>query len=114
MIAEEPKKYYDNPRIPNFYKSGRVVIVTQKEKPVLMAKSSITNTTEVREFPLNPLNEDEVKDTSGAGDALIGGFLALYIDGHELEYCLKCGIYCATECLKVTGCTLPKKMGFQT
>lgn len=110
-MADEPKAVYDNPRIPNTYKSGRLVIITQKEKPILMAR---TNCNEVKEFPVPQLKDDQIKDTTGAGDAFLGGFLAMYMDGRELDFCIKCGIYCASECVQQTACSLPKNMTFES
>lgn len=110
LIAKEPKMKYDNPKIPRAYKSQRVVVITQSEKPVLVARSD-SNT--VQQFPVTQLKEEQIKDTNGAGDAFTGGFLAMYIQDKPLEVCMKCAIYCATECIQVHGCTLPKTMNFK-
>lgn len=74
LIANEPKQKYNNPRIPSAYKSGRVVVITQSEKPVLLARSG---NNEVKEFPVKQIGEKELIDTNGAGDAFTGGFLAM-------------------------------------
>lgn len=33
-----------------------------------------------------------------------GGFLAYYLMNKDIDLCLKCGIYCAREIIKKTGC----------
>ncbi|KAJ6224960.1 hypothetical protein RDWZM_003505 [Blomia tropicalis] len=110
LIANEPKQKYNNPRIPSSYKAGRVVVITQSEKDVILARSGDSN---VKLFPVKQLSEEELKDTNGAGDAFTGGFLAMYIHNKPLETCIECAIYCATECIKLQGCTLPKTMGYK-
>ena len=109
-IAAEPKQKYNNPRIPSAYKAGRVVVITQSERDVVLAR---TGWSEVKLFPVTQLPEKELKDTNGAGDAFTGGFLAMYIHNKELHTCIECAIYCATECIKLQGCTLPKKMSYK-
>ena len=109
-IANEPKEKYNNPRIPNAYKAGRVAIITQSENVVLLARSGEK---EVKEYPVKQLGEKEIMDTNGAGDAFTGGFLAMYIHNKSFDKCIECAIYCATECIKQHGCTLPKDMTFK-
>lgn len=109
-ISLEPKQKYNNPRIPSQYKAGRVVVITHSEKPVLLTK---TDWNVVKEFPVPSLDDEELKDTNGAGDAFTGGFLAMYIWGKPLEQCIECALYCATECVKQQGCTLPKDMNYK-
>lgn len=46
----------------------------------------------------------EIVDTIGGGDAFSGGFLAYYLMGKDLDLCLKCGIYCARQIIKRSGC----------
>ncbi|CAG2182133.1 unnamed protein product, partial [Oppiella nova] len=88
LMADEPKVSYNNPNIPNNYKSGRVVVVNQRGgKPVLLAKTDVFNT---KEYPVPIMTDTEIIDTSGMGDALIGGFLAMYIDGRPFDVCVQC------------------------
>ena len=87
-----------------------MVVITQSENPVLLARTGVN---EVKEFPVKQLSEKELVDTNGAGDAFTGGFLAMYIHNKPLETCVECAIYCATECIKLQGCTLPKVMSYK-
>lgn len=86
------------------------MVITQSENPVLLAQSGKS---EVKEYPVPQLTEKELQDTNGAGDAFTGGFLAMYIHNKPLDKCIECAIYCATECVKLQGCTLPKNMTYQ-
>lgn len=97
-IANEPKQV-----------GKRTVIITQGSKPVLVAT---TNDSKVLEFPVPQLKEDELVDTNGAGDAFTGGFLSQFLQAKPLETCMKCAIYCATECVKRLGCAFPRECKF--
>ncbi|XP_050294411.1 adenosine kinase-like [Anthonomus grandis grandis] len=55
-----------------------------------------------------PLSSTEIKDTTGAGDAFVGGFLAGITLSRKLKSCIDIGIYAASNIIKQTGCTLPK------
>lgn len=87
----------------------RTAIVTQGIKPVLVAR---TNNAKVEEFPVIPLEPDQILDVNGAGDAFTGGFLAQLVLDKPFEQCIKCAIYCASECIQRLGCTFPKEMKF--
>ena len=51
--------------------SSRVVVFTQGPGPVLLAHNGI-----VTSFDVPPIDFGLIKDTTGAGDAFVGGFLA--------------------------------------
>lgn len=65
-MAHEPKKKVKGREL-------RVAIVTQGSKPVLVAKSDSES---VEEYAVPQIEEKKIKDTNGAGDAFIGGFLS--------------------------------------
>lgn len=52
-------------------------------------------------------------DTNGAGDAFAGGFLAQFIQGRDLDTCIKCGIWAAAQIIQRSGCTFEGKPSFQ-
>lgn len=88
---------------------GRTVIVTMGSNPVIVAKTGESKT---QEFPVLQLTEDQIVDTNGAGDAFTGGFLSQFIQGKPLETCMKCAVYCASECIQRLGCAFPKENKF--
>ena len=61
-------------------------------------------------FP-NFVKNDEIVDLNGAGDAFLGGFLAMYLKGNtnnKLFSCCKAGNDAASVILRNVGCTYPK------
>lgn len=110
LISEEAKEKYSNPKIPNEFKRGRIVVITQEEKPVLVAR---TGQKSVDEYPVTQVVKEKIIDTNGAGDAFTGGFLAMYVQNKPFETCMKAAIYCATECIQLSGCAFPKENKFK-
>lgn len=86
----------------------RIVVITQGPDPVLVAKEDT-----IMEFPATRIPEENVVDTNGAGDAFVGGFLAQLIQGRNIETCVKCGIWAATQILQTSGCTYEGKPDFK-
>ena len=63
-------------------------------------------------FP-NFVKNDEIVDLNGAGDAFLGGFLAMYLKGNRgnrLFSCCKAGNEAASVILRNVGCTYPKNL----
>lgn len=90
-IARLPKK---NPN------KKRIVIITQGYLPVLLVYND-----ELKEFPVEKLEKEQIVDTNGAGDAFVGGFLAQFIQEKPIETCVKCGIWAAKQIIQRSGCT---------
>ncbi|CAL1686881.1 unnamed protein product [Lasius platythorax] len=90
-------------------KRKRTVIITQGAKTVLLAKDGT-----VTEYPVIKLPEEKVVDTNGAGDAFVGGFIAQLIQDKNIETCIKCGIWAATQIVQRSGCTYEGKPNFQS
>ena len=47
----------------------------------------------LNEIPVKKIDLDKIIDTSSAGDAFVGGFLAQYIKNEPIEKCVDCGIW---------------------
>jgi len=63
-------------------------------------------------FP-NFVKNDEIVDLNGAGDAFLGGFLAMYLKGNRgnrLFSCCRVGNDAASVILRNVGCTYPKNL----
>jgi len=87
---------------------GRLVIITQGADPVVCAING-----EVKTFAAEALPSEKIVDTNGAGDAFVGGFLAQYCQGKDLETGVKCGIWAASHIIQRSGCTFDNNFKFQ-
>ena len=87
---------------------GRLVIITQGADPVVCVQHG-----QVRTFTAERLPADKIVDTNGAGDAFVGGFLAQYCQGRDLETGVRCGIWAATHIIQRSGCTFDTNKKFQ-
>ncbi|CAH1113421.1 unnamed protein product [Psylliodes chrysocephalus] len=82
----------------------RIIVLTQGENPVIVG---IEDT--ILKFPIAKIEDEAIVDTNGAGDAFVGGFLAQYIQGKDLEVCVNCGIWTASKIIQKIGCTFEGK-----
>lgn len=87
---------------------SRTVIFTQGDGPVVVAKDG-----NVEEIQIPKMSSDDLVDTNGAGDAFVGGFLAMLVQDKPLATCIKCGVYAAQEIIKRSGCTFPAEHNFK-
>jgi len=87
---------------------GRLVIITQGSDPVICVENG-----QVLEFAAEKISSDKIRDTNGAGDAFVGGFLAQYVQGRALPVAVRCGIWAATHIIQRDGCTFDEKMDFK-
>jgi len=89
-------------------KRERMVIFTQGSKQTIVFSNGT-----VQKFHPVKIAASEIVDTNGAGDSFAGGFLAYYGQGKSLDESIAAGHYCAMECIKRSGATLPDKVNFQ-
>lgn len=83
----------------------RTVVITQGKDSTLVAVNG-----EVRSFPVQPLPEDKLVDTNGAGDAFVGGFLARLVEGKSLEESVEAGHFASRVIIQRSGCTFPAEI----
>ena len=89
---------------------NRIFITTCSNNPVLISKFDYKrNKMEfiLKSFPFN-INKNDIVDTNGAGDSFLGGFVAGFILGENLENCCKIGNLASEVILKNIGCTFDK------
>lgn len=60
----------------------------------------------------NKIDNDEIADLNGAGDAFLGGFLSEYLKGSPIYECCKIGTEASSVILRNVGCTFPKNKKF--
>lgn len=87
----------------------RTVIITDGCNSILVARTGKKN---VEEVPVTSLAAEEIVDKNGVGDAFVGGFLAQYVLEKSFDTCIRCAVFCASECIKQIGCSFPKDMKF--
>lgn len=100
LIAKSDKKNQQRPR---------TVIITQGTEPTIVA---VQGEDKVRQYPVLAIEEKKICDTTGAGDAFAGGFLAGIVSGDDLETCVKKGQWLAKNSLQELGpsYSFPKKV----
>jgi len=106
-LKEVAKKAAALPRRKGKENSSRIVIITQGSNPVILCKDGV-----VTEIPATCISADQIVDTNGAGDAFVGGFLAMLQSSKPIEDCVKCGIWAATQIIQQNGMTLPKDVTY--
>lgn len=79
----------------------RMVIFTQGSDSTIAVTSSDHNNP--RTYPINPVRDDEIVDTNGAGDAFAGGFLAGLVAGKNMDECVKAGHKMGAMCVCEVG-----------
>lgn len=80
----------------------RLVLMTMGAAGVVVATKS-----DAIEYPAEKVPRDRVRDTTGAGDAFLAGFLSLVIGKRPLDECVACGQRVARLVITQTGCRLP-------
>ncbi|KAL3876326.1 hypothetical protein ACJMK2_034188 [Sinanodonta woodiana] len=85
----------------------RTVVITQGQDPTIVAADG-----KVEEYPVIPIEQKDIVDCNGAGDAFVGGFLAQLVARKSIAECIRCGHYAANVIIKRSGCTFPEKPSF--
>ncbi|KAL8569630.1 hypothetical protein ACOMHN_057197 [Nucella lapillus] len=85
----------------------RTVVITNGSNPVLVA----TETT-VTEYPVPCVDPNDIVDTSGAGDAFVGGFLTQLLRHQSVAECVNCALYASGVVLQHPGCSFPPSVEY--
>lgn len=72
-------------------------MITRGPKSVMVAHDNV-----LREFDVKAV--EDIKDTTAAGDAFAGGFLAEFVLDKSLDVCVERGIWAAARVIKNIGC----------
>jgi len=78
---------------------SRTVVITQGKDPSVVVKDG-----EVTEYPIIELPKEKLKDTNGAGDSYVGGFLAGLAFDKPIAECHKAAAYAASVIVQTSGC----------
>ncbi|XP_072229150.1 adenosine kinase-like isoform X1 [Leuresthes tenuis] len=104
-IAEIARKTQNLPKENS--KRQREVVFTQGKDD-----SVATVGDKVKMFPVLDIDQNDIVDTNGAGDAFVGGFLSTLVQEQALEECIRAGHYAANVIIRRVGCTFPEKPNF--
>eukprot|EP00388_Colpodella_angusta_P007005 GDKJ01020162.1.p1 GENE.GDKJ01020162.1~~GDKJ01020162.1.p1 ORF type:complete len:349 (-),score=112.52 GDKJ01020162.1:104-1150(-) len=88
---------------------SRLCVMTQGADPTVIVEKKECGQVVKSEHPVKKIDPSEIVDTSGAGDAFVGGFLAGLVKHVSIEKCVEAGNYCANEVIKRDGCDYPEK-----
>merc|ERR1719159_290580 len=78
---------------------SRTVVITQGKDPTVVVVDG-----EVSEHPIIELPKEKLKDTNGAGDSYVGGFLAGLALGKPIAECHRAAAYAASVIVQTSGC----------
>jgi len=92
-----------------------VVVVTCGPNPAyIVEKNGLKNCiTFFNSYAPVLVNEGQIVDTNGAGDAFAGGFLSRFVKGRKLEDCMAAGHWAAAEIIQHRGCQIPYEKSFK-
>jgi bifunctional ADP-heptose synthase (sugar kinase/adenylyltransferase) len=76
----------------------RIVVFTNGAEPTVLVSSAEPDSPKI--FPVTPLNDEQIVDTNGAGDAFAGGFIAALIDGKSWDQCVELGQVMGAMCIQ--------------
>jgi len=81
----------------------RTVVFTQGPKSTIVAYNGV-----VTEYPVVPLDKELLVDTNGAGDAFVGGFLSMLVQGKTIKECVNAGHWAAKYIIQQSGTTIDR------
>jgi adenosine kinase len=82
-------------------KGPRTCIITQGCDPTIVACNGT-----VTEYPVEMIAKEDLVDTNGAGDAFVGGFLSVLVQGGNIEAAIHAGHWAARYMIQTSGTTL--------
>ncbi|MCJ8738879.1 hypothetical protein PDJAM_G00040790 [Pangasius djambal] len=85
----------------------RIVVFTQGQYDTVATVGE-----KVTRFPVLDIDQNDIVDTNGAGDAFVGGFLSELVQEKSLGQCIHAGHYAANVIIRRSGCTFPEKPDF--
>ncbi len=91
------------------------MVITSGPFPAYVAEYDFINEkiTYFHSVPPEPVDENLIVDTNGAGDAFAGGFLSKYMRKEPLDKCMKAGHWAASLIIQSRGCLIPDEMNFK-
>lgn len=78
---------------------SRTVIITQGAKSTVVVAATDADSPKV--FSVNPLQDEQIVDTNGAGDAFAGGFLGALVSGKSVDEAVLAGHKLGAMCVQL-------------
>jgi sugar/nucleoside kinase (ribokinase family) len=88
-------------------KMGKIIVITDGKDPVICVYGKACNKPSVIHFNVPFVNQEFIKDTTGAGDSFVAGFLAGVFVKHSMETCVAWGCWTAQQVIRLVGCQVP-------
>jgi len=101
-LSDLPKKNTARPR---------VVVITQGTEPTIVA---VQGQSAVETFPVWKIDDADIVDTNGAGDAFAGGFMGGLVEGKSLPTCVDMGQWLASLSIGEFGPAFPEEKKIYT
>ncbi|XP_062124874.1 adenosine kinase-like [Drosophila sulfurigaster albostrigata] len=95
--------------MPKCNKRSRIVMITDAVCPVLCFQEN----DKVIEYPVPKVEQNQIVDTNGCGDAFVGGFLSQLVQQMPIDSCVRTGIFASQQVLRVVGIQIEKLPKFQ-
>jgi adenosine kinase len=73
-------------------------VVTRGHKPLIVSGSHMGKVNQ-RSFEIPNLDKSQIKDTNGAGDSFVGGFLSQIAMDQNIESAVRAGTFCSRTVL---------------
>lgn len=77
----------------------RITVVTRGPKSVFVAVGQ-----EIKEYGIDTIEDDLVKDTTGAGDAFLAGFMSDFMGNKTIDECVRRGNEVAQKIIQCISC----------
>ena len=84
--------------------TGRTAVITHGPRETVVCGPATGG--KPRRFMPIKCTPDEIKDTNGAGDCFVAGFISQFLQGADLDVCVAAGHYCAWKVIHEVGCSL--------
>lgn len=83
---------------------SRMVVITQGSSATVVAYEN-----KVTRYAVPKLDQSSIVDSNGAGDAFVGGFLAMRVKGADVATCVDAGHFAAQTIIQTSGTKISKQ-----
>ena len=84
----------------------KMIVVTDGANEVLFYKGNVDGF-DSGSVQVPFIKEEEIVDTTGAGDSFVGGFLYKLMREKDIKECIEFGIEISSKVIRTIGCNLP-------